>query len=152
MKKRSVTIRAAWISALAVIASALITGVFLLLDEPAPGTAETSEIPLQSLLLQLPPGSKVTILVEGAGTEAGGALQAKFEKVIAGQATLELVEPALVEGIVQSLGPLDESALAQSASQLNTVVDYILLARPSAGSVALLRVATGEMLAAAALP
>jgi len=150
MKKMSVTEKSAWISAAALIVSVLVTGFFALF-KGFPEQAKPADF--TSFLVEIPAGSRVTVLVQSPSEKEVKHLEAVFKKQVKTRSTLTLVEPGaikprLTEKPLGKSGTFDQATLERLGFQL----EYIVLINTASSRASVVEVQTGQIIYSRTLP
>lgn len=140
MKKLPLTIKAAWISAVAMIVSAIITGVLLFPGYDEPSLAEDV---FSSFLMDVAPGSKVTIIVTSQRDDEARILEAKFEKIVREKTKIQLIESDSINNELRSFEP--QNLNLSTVSDLDELVDYVIFVDIENFKLKVFNVGSGEV-------
>ena len=119
----SVTIKAAWISAAAIIVAAIIAGLFTLDSNEQPTNEAQAK---ESLNIPIPSGSKVTILIQKKDKQDKLEYEAKIIKKIQEESSLQIIEPSKIKDIIDKQELQSSGSLANN-EELKKAVEYVVL-------------------------
>ena len=123
MKKLPVTVKSAWITSVAIIVAAFVAGTFGYFK---PLQSSIDQQNFNSLLLDIPPGSTVTILIKGTKGEGKRKLYAKFEKIVGEHAKINLIEEKATKDLLNEI-QLQNQSDNFGLEVARKLVDYIVI-------------------------
>ncbi len=125
MTKTSVTIKAAWITAVATLLSVILSGALNHFSKKE----KIQEDLLTSLLLNIPANSTITITISQAGDKNSSEIEASIRKKILNRSSLKIIERSKLSQILNELRlvipKLDNRHQLFQLARLNGV-DYII--------------------------
>ncbi|MEO1082062.1 MAG: hypothetical protein AAFY29_21065 [Pseudomonadota bacterium] len=147
----SVTVRAAWITAFAMVLSAVVAVIANFYPVRVPDEPSVNSQALSSLLLDLPVGSTVVIKVTKKDAEGLEAYEASIQRTIREESRLKIIESSGIEGSLEDQqGSLSTPVDAATAGALPEI-DFLLVFDADSQSVRAVNARSGEIVLASKL-